>query len=75
MQLHLSRLAVIARSPICETQEYLLALITHACAVYSEILALEMRLKKSPVLAGTGSLGVRLVLGAEDLIRMRHLKD
>jgi dihydroneopterin aldolase len=71
----IAQIVAIAQSETFETQEYLMTLITQACAVYSEILALEMCLKKSPVLAGTGSLGVRLVLGAEDLTRMRHVKD
>ena len=64
MQLHLGRLAAIARSPICDTQAYLMTLITHACAARSEILAMEICLRKSRVLAGIGSLRVRLALRA-----------
>ena len=52
-----------------------MTLITQACAVYSEILAVQICLRKSLVLAGTGSLGVRIVLEAEDLTRMRSHKD
>jgi len=71
----IAQIAAIARSQTFETQEYLMVLITQACAAYGEILAVEICLRKSPVLAGTGSLGVRLVLGVEDLTRMRHHKD
>lgn len=71
----IAQIAAIARSQTFETQEYLMVLITQACAAYSEILAVEICLRKSPVLAGTGSLGVRLVLGVEDLTRMRRHKD
>lgn len=71
----IAQIAAIARSQTFETQEYLITLITRACAAYSVILALEICLRKYPVLAGTGSLGVRLTLGAEDLAGMRRHKD
>jgi hypothetical protein len=32
----------------------------------------ELCLRKSPVLAGSGSLGVRLILGAEDFAALRN---
>lgn len=47
VQLHLGRLATIARSSICDTQASLMMLITQACAAYSEILAVEICLRKS----------------------------
>jgi dihydroneopterin aldolase len=68
----IAQIASIAQSRTFETQEYLMILIVQACAGYGEILALEVCLRKFPVLAGTGSLGVRLVLGAEDLTRLRR---
>jgi dihydroneopterin aldolase len=71
----IAQIAAIARSQTFETQEYLMVLLTQTCAAYSEILTVEICLRKSPVLAGTGSLGVRLVLGVEDLTRMRRHKD
>jgi dihydroneopterin aldolase len=71
----IAQIAAIARSGTFVTQEYLMTLITQACAAYSEILAVEICLRKFPVLADTGSLGVRLVLGAEDLISMRGHQD
>lgn len=67
----IAEIAEIALSRKFETQEYLMTLITRACAAYAEIEAVEICLRKSPVLAGTGSLGVRLALGAEDLAALR----
>lgn len=68
----IAKIAEIARSRAFETQEYLMTLITQACAAYDVIEAVELCLRKSPVLGGTGSLGVRLVLGAEDLAALRN---
>lgn len=45
-----------------ETQERLVTRIAYACAAYSSILHMKISLKKSPVLAGSGSLGVCLSL-------------
>ena len=61
----------IARNQRYETQEYLLTLIANACANYYQIAALEICLRKQPVFAGSGSLGVRLTLEAEDLFALR----
>ena len=57
----------IARNQKFETQEYLVTLISRACAGYEQIIAMEIYLRKRPVLDGTGSLGVRLVFEAEDM--------
>ena len=62
----------IARSQKFETQEYLLTLISRACAGYKQIIAMEMYLRKRPVLNGTGSLGVRLVFDAEGMAALRN---
>lgn len=67
----IAEIADIARGRTFETQEYLITLITQACAAHTEIEAVELCLRKSPVLAGKGSIGVRLVLGAEDLAVLR----
>lgn len=45
-----------------ETQERLITLIACACAAYPAIRHIEISLKKSPVRAGHGSLGVRIKL-------------
>lgn len=68
----IAQIVAIAQSQKFETQEYLIALIAKTCAVYAPVMALDICLKKRPVLAGSGSLGVRLVLGADDLANMRE---
>lgn len=67
----IAEIAAISRSRVFETQEYLMTLIAQACAAYSEITGLEMCLRKRPVLDGTGSLGVRLALSAQELAALR----
>ncbi|MBU3629378.1 dihydroneopterin aldolase [Polynucleobacter sp. AP-Reno-20A-A9] len=54
-----------------ETQERLMTRIVQACAVYPQIQSLEIGLRKSPVRDNSGSLGVRLGIGQEDLSKMR----
>jgi len=55
-----------------ETQERLMTRIVQACAAYPQIQSLEISLKKSPVRNNSGSLGVRLRVGKEDLSNMRN---
>lgn len=57
----------IARAQHYQTQEFLMTRIVAACAAYPQITALDICLRKRPVLGGTGSLGVRLRLGADAL--------
>lgn len=54
-----------------ETQERLMSRIVQACAKYSEIESLEIGLRKLPVRADTGSLGVRLLVDQETLASLR----
>ena len=56
-----------------ETQERLITRIANACAQHPAIQHIEIGLRKSPVRAGTGSLGVRLVLDepATHALRMK----
>jgi dihydroneopterin aldolase len=68
----IAEIANIARSQAFQTQEYLMTLIAQTCAVYDEIIAVDICLRKSPVLDGTGSLGVRLILGREELEALRR---
>ena len=49
-----------------------MTLIVRACADYEQITALDICLRKQPVLAGTGSLGMRLTLETADLAALRH---
>ena len=67
-----AQIAAIARSRTFETQEYLMTLIVQACAAHHEITAVDISLRKHPVLDATGSLGVRLILTAEDLAALRR---
>jgi dihydroneopterin aldolase len=61
----------LAADGLYETQERLMTRIVQACAAYPAIEALEMALRKFPVRAGSGSLGVRLVVDSAQLQRMR----
>ena len=62
----------IARNQRYETQEYFMTLIANLCAGYDQIAALDVCVRKRPVLAGTGSLGVRLTLGEGDMAALRN---
>lgn len=53
------------------TQERLITRIVDACAVYPQIDALEIVLTKEPVVAGSGSLGVRLVMDSQAMFQLR----
>ena len=54
-----------------ETQERLMTRIVQACSKYPEIESLEIGLRKLPVSAGSGSLGVRLSIDNATLSNMR----
>jgi len=54
-----------------ETQERLMSRILQACTQYPEIESLEIGLRKLPVRAGTGSLGLRLLVDQETLSSLR----
>lgn len=61
----------LAADGLYDTQERLMTRIVQACAAYPVIEALEMALRKFPVRAGSGSLGVRLVVDGAQLQGMR----
>jgi dihydroneopterin aldolase len=54
-----------------DTQERLVTRIVHACAACSEIEAVDIALRKSPVRQGSGSLGVRVSVDAHTLNSLR----
>ena len=54
-----------------ETQERLMTLIVEACAAYTEVVSLEICLRKFPVRNGSGWLGVRLSVDAPSLADLR----
>ena len=57
-----------------ETQERLMTRIVQTCSQYPEIQSLEINLRKSPVSAGSGSLGVRLKVDQTTLDDLRTSK-
>jgi dihydroneopterin aldolase len=61
----------LARASHYETQERLVTCIVEACAEYHQIEALDICLRKRPVLSGTGALGVRLIVDAEGMAALR----
>lgn len=61
----------LARANHYETQERLVALIVQACTEYPQIEALDITLRKRPVLSGTGTLGVRLIVDAIEMAALR----
>ena len=61
----------LARVSHYETQERLMTRIVEACAEYRQIEAVNICLRKRPVLSGTGTLGVRLIVDAEGMAALR----
>ena len=61
----------LAADGLYATQERLMTRIVQACAAYPVIEALEIGLRKFPVRAGSGSLGVHLLVDRAQLLRMR----
>ncbi|SIT02386.1 dihydroneopterin aldolase [Roseivivax lentus] len=56
------------------TQERLMTRIAAACAAHDAVHAVEIALAKRPVKRGSGTLGVRLCLGPDDLAALRSEK-
>jgi dihydroneopterin aldolase len=65
----------LARDSHSATQERLTTRIVDACAAYQQIEALEITLTKAPALAGSGSLGVRLVVDAHAMSELRRSRN
>tara|TARA_Y100001934_G_scaffold266129_1_gene345219 strand:+ start:169 stop:561 length:393 start_codon:yes stop_codon:yes gene_type:complete len=61
----------LARDQHYETQEGLITRIVAACATQPQINAVEVCLRKTPVIGDSGTLGVRLVVGAGQLAQLR----
>ena len=68
----IARIDQLSRGTPFETQERLMTLLVEVCASYPEIEAVEICLCKAPVLAGTGTLGVRLILDRAGLALVRN---
>ena len=67
----IQKIDALARADHFQTQERLITRIAEACAGYPQIEALDMCLRKQPVLSGTGTLGVRLIVDAEAMAALR----
>ncbi len=61
----------LARNGHYHTQEHLMTRIVDACARHAEIIDVEVALRKTPVLNGSGDLGVRLKVDAQSLDERR----
>lgn len=61
----------LARAGHYETQERLMTCIVQACAGYPQIEAVDISLRKLPVMSRTGTLGVRLIVDAEGMAALR----
>lgn len=55
-----------------ETQEGLITKIIEACSNYSEIKSIDICLKKLPVSAGTGSIGIRVSVDTTAINGLRN---
>lgn len=66
------RIDMLARAQHYETQERLITCIVEACPQYPQIEALDICLRKRPVLSGTGTLGVRLIVDGEAMAVLRN---
>lgn len=62
----------LARAHHYETQERLMTCIVEACVHYPQIEALDICLRKRPVLSRTGTLGVRLIVDVEKMASLRN---
>lgn len=62
----------LAKDGHYHTQEWLMTRIVAECATYDEIETVDISLSKRPVLPNTGTLGVRLFVGAEELRKIRY---
>ncbi|QFS83073.1 Dihydroneopterin aldolase [Roseivivax sp. THAF40] len=66
-----AELEALAADGHYHTQERLISRMAAACAAFEAVEALEIGLRKRPVRSGKGALGVRLILDAGDLARLR----
>ena len=67
----IDEIARLASNEHYETQERLLTRIVTACADQSQVTAVEVYLRKSPVTVRGGALGIRLKVDAEHLENLR----
>ena len=62
----------LAKTGHRETQEWLISQIAHLCATFDNIQGAEIFLRKFPIHQESGTLGVRLTLQQDDLVKLRN---
>ena len=62
----------IAKTGHRETQEWLISQIAHLCATFDNIQGADIFLRKFPIHQESGTLGVRLTLQQDDLVKLRN---
>jgi dihydroneopterin aldolase len=67
----IARIDALARGGHVNTQERLMTLIAQACAAEPAVEEVELCLCKRPVLGGSGTLGVRLMLDRDAMAGLR----
>ncbi|MEM8863393.1 MAG: dihydroneopterin aldolase [Chloroflexota bacterium] len=65
----------LAHTEHYETQERLVTCILQNCFAYDEIEAVEILLRKQPVLGNTGEVGVRLIIDKKQMRTLRAKMD
>ena len=67
----ITQIDLVAQAQHYQTQERLMTLIVGICATYPQITAVELCLRKTPVLGGTCDLGVRVTISANELANIK----
>ena len=62
----------LAKTGHRETQEWLISQIAHLCATFDNIQVADIFLRKFPIHQESGTLGVRLTLQQDDLVKLRN---
>jgi len=62
----------LAKTGHRETQEWLISQIAHLCATFDNIQGADIFLRKFPIHQESGTLGVRLTLQQDDLVKLRN---
>ena len=62
----------LAKTGHRETQEWLISQIAHLCATFDNIQGADIFLRKFPIHEESGTLGVRLTLQQDDLVKLRN---
>jgi dihydroneopterin aldolase len=69
----LAQIDEIARDGHYHTQERLMTRIVELCASYAVIEGVDISISKTPVMHDSGCLGVRLIVGADEMAELRKV--